>query len=38
MKLSDDNKFQLEQLLKRIEDLEKRLKYLENLLIGDRKK
>ena len=38
MKLSDDNKFQLEQLLKRIEDLEKRLKYLENLLIGDGKK
>jgi hypothetical protein len=38
MKLSDDNKFQLEQLLKRIEDLEKRLKYLENLLIGEGKK
>jgi hypothetical protein len=38
MKISDDNKFQLEQLLKRIEDLEKRLKYLENLLIGEGKK
>ena len=38
MKLPDDNKFQLEQLLKRIEDLEKRLKYLENLLIGEGKK
>ena len=38
MKIPDDNKFQLEQLLKRIEDLEKRLKYLENLLIGDGKK
>tara|TARA_R100000935_G_C2798154_1_gene149174 strand:+ start:814 stop:924 length:111 start_codon:yes stop_codon:yes gene_type:complete len=33
-----DKKFQLEELLKRLEDLEKRLKYLENLLIGDRKK
>jgi|TARA_B110000196_G_C20516454_1_gene373545 hypothetical protein len=38
MKIPDDNKFQLEQLLKRIEDLEKRLKYLENLLIGEGKK
>ena len=38
MKIPDDNKFQLEQLLKRIEDLERRLKYLENLLIGEGKK
>jgi|TARA_R110000803_G_scaffold51578_1_gene106473 hypothetical protein len=38
VKIPDDNKFQLEQLLKRIEDLERRLKYLENLLIGEGKK
>ena len=27
-----DKNFQLEELLKRVEDLEKRLKYLENLV------